>query len=477
MGSTSDLGRRDVIKRATAMGLIALPSAGLLSACASGGSDTTKKVAKGTKSAKNPLAVNATAGLEVVIFNGGFGDQYAKDAEKIYQSEFPKAHITHKATQDISPTLQPRFVGGTPPDLIDNSGAKAMDAPTLISKGQVAELSPLLDAPSFDDPSKKVRDTLLPGTLEMGQFGNSKTYLLNYAYTVYGIWYSQKLLNENGWTYPKTWDEMLALCAQAKKKGIAGWTYAGKYPYYLPFGLYGFIGKIGGVEVLNAIDNLEPNAWKADAVKKAFEAYAELYAKGYILKGTPGIDHIQSQTQWTKYKAVFIPDGSWVENEAKPTTPSDFQMTMAPPTGLDSSDKMPFGTLWAQAGEGYMVPAQAKNAPGGMEMLRIMLSKKSAANFSKLVSSLSCVQGATDGMALPPGLKSASGALATATAQKLVVNPRVADWYPTLEKENIGGALGEMMAGRMSATDAINAIQKAADDTAKDSSIPKYKHA
>ena len=83
---------------------------------------------------------------------------------------------------------------------------------------------------------------------------------------------------------------MLALCEKAKKKGIAGWTYAGKYPYYLPFSLYPFIGKIGGREVLDAIDNLEPNAWKDPAVKAAFEAYYELYKKGYILKGTPGLD-------------------------------------------------------------------------------------------------------------------------------------------------------------------------------------------
>ena len=475
MGSTSDLGRRDLIRRAAALGLSAVPGAGLLSACASSGSGGDgQKVAKGTKSAKNPLAVNDTAPLEVVIFDGGFGQQYAKDAEALYKQEFPKAAITHRATQDISPTLQPRFVGGNPPDLIDNSGAKAMDAPTLISKGQIAELSPLLDAPSIDDPNVKVRDTLLPGTLEMGQFGNDKVYLLSYAYTVFGIWYSGKLMRDNGWTYPKTWDEMLALCEQAKKKGIAGWTYAGKYPYYLPFGLYPFIGKIGGRQVLDAIDNLEPNAWRNDAVKKAFDAYYELQAKGYILKGTPGIDHIQSQTQWTRYKALFIPNGSWVENEAKPTTPADFEMTMAPPPGLDSSDRMPFGTLWAQAGEPFMVPQQARNVPGGMEMLRIMLGKKSAGDFSRLVSSLSCVKGATDGMNLPPGLKSSSAALAAAGNNLL--NPRIADWYPSLEKEKIGGALGEMMAGRMTPDEAISAIQKAADEVAKDDSVTKYKH-
>ena len=35
-------------------------------------------------------------------------------------------------------------------------------------------------------------------------------------------------------------------CAKAKKQGIAGWTYAGKHPYYFSFTLYPFIGKIGG---------------------------------------------------------------------------------------------------------------------------------------------------------------------------------------------------------------------------------------
>ena len=80
---------------------------------------------------------------------------------------------------------------------------------------------------------------------------------------------------------------MLALCEKAKKKGIAGWTYPGKYPYYLPFSLYPFIGKIGGREVLDAIDNLEPNAWKDPAVKAAFEAYYELVQEGLHPQGHP----------------------------------------------------------------------------------------------------------------------------------------------------------------------------------------------
>ncbi|MGW2514674.1 N-acetylglucosamine/diacetylchitobiose ABC transporter substrate-binding protein [Streptomyces scopuliridis] len=480
MGSTSaqnseGLGRRDVIKRSAAIGLITVPTMSFLASCASSDSGSDKKAEKGKATEKNPLGVNASAPLDFVLFDGGFGTEYATDAVKGYEKAFPDAKVKFTPTQKIQSELQPRFNGGTPPDLIDNSGAEQMDMGVLAGKKQLADLTPLMDAPSFDDPAKKVRDTLRPGVLEMGQLDGDPVWIMYYAYTVYGVWYSQTALDKLDAQYPEDWDAMLALCAKAKKKGIAGWTYAGKYPYYIPFSLYPFIGKIGGREVLDAIDNLEPNAWKHPAVKSAFEAYFELYKKGYILQGTPGLDHIQSQTAWTEGKALFIPNGSWVENEAAKTTPKDFQMKVAAPSSLDSSDKLPFGALWASGGEPFIVPANAKNPDGGMEQLRIMLSEESSKNFTSKVKSLSSFNGGTDGLSLSTALQAGVDALAKAGDN--VLNPRLQDWYVELQKQKIGvGVLGELMAGRMTPAEAVKKCQEFADATAKDSAIKHYKH-
>ncbi|GGY04849.1 N-acetylglucosamine/diacetylchitobiose ABC transporter substrate-binding protein [Streptomyces minutiscleroticus] len=484
MGSTSaehdgprGTGRRDLIKRSAALGLISVPTMSFLASCASGGGGGDEdKAEAGKKTAKNPLAVNETAQLEFVLFDGGFGKEYATDAIKIYEKNFPKAPgVKFSATQKIQSTLQPRFNQGNPPDLIDNSGAEQMDMGVLVGKKQLADLTPLLDAPSYDDPAKKVRDTLRPGIVEMGQFDGDKVWILYYAYTVYGVWYSRRLLDSLDARYPETWDEMLAVCEKARKRGIAPWTYAGKYPYYIPFSLYPMIGKVGGREVLDAIDNLEPNAWRHPAVKACFEAYYELYRKGYILKGTPGLDHIQSQTAWTKGDALFIPNGSWVENEASKTLPADFDLAVSAPTGLDASDKLPFGTLWASGGEPFVVPARARNASGGMEQLRIMLGEASSKNFTAKVKSLTAFDGGTDGIELTPGLK--SGVAALEKAGENVLNPRLQDWYVQLQKEKIGvSGLGEMMAGRLTPAEAIKRIQGFADEAAKDSSIQHYKH-
>ncbi len=54
---------------------------------------------------------------------------------------------------------------------------------------------------------------------------------------------------------------------------------------------------------------------------------------------------------------------------------------------------MPWEALHSTAGEGYIVPAQAKNLAGGKEFLRAMLSKEAATNFAKTTFSSSIVKG------------------------------------------------------------------------------------
>ncbi len=471
MTSSPYLNRRALIRRSAAAGLFTIPAVGALSSCASGGGDD-DSVERQEATDSNPFGVSPDAELEVVIFDGGFGDQYALDAEEIYQGSY--GSVDHTKTTEIQTRLQPRMVQGDPPDVVNNSGADAMDIAALIRNEQVHDLTELLDAPSLDDPSVTIRDTLMPGTVEMGQFGSETVYQLNYAYTVYGQWYSRTALERLEVEYPRTWDEMIAVCEKAKQEGIAGWTYPGVYPYYFNFTLYPFIGKIGGAEVLRAIDNLEPNAWRHDAVRSAFEAYYELTARGYVLQGSPGLTHEESQDEWNQYRALFIPNGSWVENESARNTPDDFEMAVGPPTSLDSSDAMPFETIWASGSEPFFVPSDAANVPGGLEFLRIMLGSESTRNFTELVSSLTCVRGAADGLTLPPGLTSASETLAAAGDNLLI--PRLPDWYRQLNNEEIGGAIAAMMAGEIEPDEAITRCQRAADATAQDDSITKFQH-
>ncbi|MEV0323477.1 N-acetylglucosamine/diacetylchitobiose ABC transporter substrate-binding protein [Streptomyces sp. NPDC050658] len=477
MGSTS-FNRRDVMKKAAVTGLLAVPAVGALTSCASGGGDE-NKAEKGEKSKKNPLGVKTDAALGVYIFNGGYGDKYAQFVTDMYKKRYPKSDPEQKATTKIATQLQPKIVRGKPTaDVVNNSGADQMNIGKLVHNKQVADLGEVLDAPSWDDPNVKVRDTLVPVVETMGQFGGKECYQLNIAVTVYGNWYSKKLLEEGlDSEYPETWDAMLAVCKKAKAKGIHGWSYPGGHPRYMFFSMYAMFAQRGGRDVITAMDYLEPDAWKNDAVKDVFEAWEELVAKKYVLTGFDGTEaHTEMQTAWTEGgKCLFVPNGSWVENEAKETTPKDFQMTVGATPSLDSGDKMPFGTLYAPAGEPFIVPSKAQNVQGGLEWLRMMYSKEAALNLFKEVGSIPAVKGAIDGQKLPSGTASAQKAIDAAGEN--VVIPKFYDWYNELFREDFNNMIAKFMLGQIGTKQAMDTMQKASERILKDPDITKVKKA
>ena len=164
-------------------------------------------------SADNPFGVPANSAVDAVIFNGGYGIDYVEFAAKQMQTLHEGVTVKVSPSTQIAQELQPRFVAGNPPDLIDNSGAGNIGMATILA--QLEDLTSVIDAPNLE--GTKIRDTLFGGVLEPGTF-DGKLAAINYALTVYALWYSASLFEENGWTPPKTWDEAYELGVKAKEK-------------------------------------------------------------------------------------------------------------------------------------------------------------------------------------------------------------------------------------------------------------------
>ena len=471
-----DLSRRSVLKTSAALGLMAVPAVGLLSACASGGDDGGDDVSA-NGDAKNPFSVDGKKPLEVVIFPGGFGKDYPTGQKAVYNKEFPDAAVEIKFIEDIRAELAPRFQGKNPPDVLQNEGANKIPHGELVANNQYHDLQALLDAPTIDDPNVKIKDILYPGVVEGGTFktadGSSKFLVLKYTYSMYGIWYSQKLFDEKGWTAPTTWTEMLALCEKIKAAGIAPFTYTGVHTYYIRDMLVTLAVRHGGPEVLKAVDNLEPNAWKNPSWVAAAQALYDLKKKGYILDGSEGLDHRQSQARWVKGDAAFIPVGGWLENEEKAILTKEFQMRVIGMPPLEGS-KNP-QAINAGANEGFAVPTDGKNPQGGMEWLRVMLSAEGRKAFGEQTGTPTVVKGAKEGLPLEdkPGLKSMVEQMEK--NGQYAFQMMVGDWYPQFGDGVLNPALGDLMANRKTAEEALDAIQKGADAVAADDSIEKQK--
>ena len=345
--------------------------------------------AAGPTSAENPFGLAANSSTEAVIFKGGYGIDYADFAGKAMQTKNAGSTVKVSPATNIAQTLQPRFVAGNPPDVIDNSGAGLIGINTI--RDQLADLTDVINANNYE--GTKIADTLYPGVTAPGTF-DGKFVQLNYVLTVYALWYSASLFESEGWTVPKTYDEMYDLGGKAKAKGkyLLGW---GKEAatYYQTMAIASAI-KQGGNDVRLALENLKPDCWSLPAIQSVFTGLKKIIDAGYVKPGGAGTQFTAAQAQWSNDQDfILYPSGGWIENEMKTQTKDGFKMTGAPEPTVDGSSAMPWEALHSTAGEGYIVPAQAKNLAGGKEFLRAMLSKDAATNFAKTTFSSSIVKG------------------------------------------------------------------------------------
>lgn len=462
MSATPDLNRRTLLRRAAAAGLLTLPAAGVLSACA--GSEPAQDDSSGAaKSKDNPFGVKDDSSVKVVIFNGGLGDQWAMEDEAVFKAKYPNITVNMSSTQKIKTEEQPKMAT-RPSDVVMNSGADIMDISTLINESAIEPLDDLLDAPAWDSEGT-VADTLLPGTVSDGTF-QGKFYVVNIAYTVWGNWYNAALFDKEGWQPPKTFDEFFALAPKIKAKGVAPYVYDAVHGYYPRWALMATIWKSAGKQAVIDIDNLKENAWKADGVLPALQAWEKLVKDKLLLPGK--LDHTQSQQAWLDGKAAFIQLGTWLKNEMAETIPPGFEMKLSDYWSLGASDKAP-NDVYAGAGEGIVVPSKAPNKAAAKEFLRAVLSKEGSAKFAELTKSLASTKGSGDNVQ-DSALASANELMSNAPQD--LVSFKFWNFYADLDKAS-QNFCAELMAGRLTAQEFVDGMQAAADKVAKDSSVKK----
>jgi N-acetylglucosamine transport system substrate-binding protein len=420
--------------------------------------------------AMNPLGLEPGIPVEGVFFEGGYGRAYIDHAADMFRALHPENEMSVAGIQRVGEQLRPRFIGGNPPDVIDNSGAGNLDTAGLVAEGQLADLEPLMNAPALDTPGTTFAETLFPGSQADGIY-DGRQLVLHIAYTVNGIWSSSTLMQENGWEVPDTWDEFMGLCETIKSEGMNPWTYQGRFPQYMVFGvLMPLIYKIGGIQPIINIDNLEDGAWEDPAVVQAVELMAQLHENDYIMPGTEGLTHTEAQAEWLQGNAVFLPCGTWLENEMRELTPDDFNMVLDPVPGVEGGAGSP-ESINASAGEIYFVPSQANNVIGGMEFMRCMLSRESARFFAENVSSIMPVVGGTEGIEVSTAMQSALDAVDEAGDE--IFNYSFSTWYIDLSDES-RDRTGDLLTGRISSDEFVEAMQRMSDQVKADPDIQKY---
>lgn len=460
------LQRRGFLRGALATAVL-VPLGGTLASCAGGGGTAATSAAGGdVDPTKNPFGVAKTGALDAVIFKGGYGIDYVDFAGAIFTKNFPDVKVKISPSTDIAQELQPRFVGGNPPDLIDNSGAKSIGFASILD--QLEDLKSVTEANNLE--GKKIADTLYDGVLAPGTFGG-KVAAINYVLTVYAMWYSKTLFDANGWKVPTTWDEAMELGAKAKAQGKFLFLWGKEAAtYYQTMAIESAI-KEGGDSVRLSLENLKPDSWSQPAVQSVFSALEKIIKAGYMKPGGAGTKFTAAQAQWSNNQdALLYPSGSWIENEMKDQTKADFKMMGAPIPVVSKTPKIPQTGIRSAAGEPFIIPTKGANVAAGKELLRTMLSKDAAVNFAKTKLAPTVVKGTV------PADGFGSTALVSQTTMLDAAGKNIFTWnFIDLYGMNADMLVpwNSFLAGDLDTAGLTKALQAITDKVANDSSVKK----
>lgn len=335
--------------------------------------------------------------LNLAIFEGGYGRDYWDEMVKEFEAAYPGVKVNMQISPQIDDIIRPQIVAGEIPDFIQDEGASDMDSVlgTMLTQNKVEDLTDVFDGNALGEstPLKdKIRDGVL-ASRACAPYGDGKVYVAPNILSPTGVLYNKTLFDKNGWKVPETWDEMFALGDETKKQGVALMTYAGIYPSYIECMLWPALASAAGMDVLDKISDYDPDAMDDPAVLQVLQNVAKIGTGGYLLDGTVGLNHTQSQSDFMLDKAALIPNGDWVPNEMKDAPRTDnFQFAMTAGPKLDASE-----TTYVYASvDNSFIPSDAKNKDVAKEFMRFLYTDSSIKAAAKYCNGLYATKNAAE---------------------------------------------------------------------------------
>ena len=206
-------------------------------------------------------------------------------------------------------------------------------------------LQPALDAGQvidvFDEDIDRVNTTFAPYLLDLEELaakynyeetaiagligacrevGGGKLMSVPYQPNVFNFFYNAKIFEEVGVSEPKTWDELLDVCAKIK---AAGYTPITCDDAYITCMIGYHLGRLVGEE---GVRDIVANAkWDDPAVVQFAKEYEELASLGYFSTNIESNVWPNGQNvELAGGQAAMYLNGSWLPNEVKGITGEDF---------------------------------------------------------------------------------------------------------------------------------------------------------
>lgn len=391
--------------------------------------------------------------LELQLFAGGYGETFWKEAIDGFKKENPDINIITNIGPKVNDQMKTRWISGNPPDIVYVDGAGMPEAlPQLIKDGKIMDLKPWFETAKNAD-GNPIKENLINGVLRET---DGKVYQAPYIFNSWGMFYDEKLLKDNGITPPTDFDSLVQAGEQLKSKNVSALCYTGVYALYLLRGsVLAAVASEGGQQTIDDIMDLKEGVFLSPAFKKAIEKIKILADKRLIMDGCVAMNHTQSQMEWLKRKAAFIPNGLWLESEMKKDTPSDFSMRYTPSIFLEKGKKMVIFPDFI----GLAVSSQTKNPEAAKAFLSYLYKESVIKRFVELNNTPTVFK---------VNMSSLNISETTKSVQKYITDPNVifiskkrAEIVPEVETE-ISNGLNSLVQNEITVDELCERVEKAA---------------
>ena len=333
--------------------------------------------------------------LNIAIFEGGFGRAYWDDIVVQFERANPGVRVNMIIDPEIGNIISPRIAVGDWPDLINLADNERSGVVTsMVQNRELLDLTDVFNDIVLDRPGTRLRDIIIPGMLESTKYSpydDGKIYMAPFSVGPMGMVYNRTLFQQKGWKLPSTWDEFFALENELRKPenyvNIGGqmvkrslFTYQGIYGAYLESVFWPALASTAGLNAINDITSYRDGSFRRQEVRDLVSTFVRIGTQGYLMEGTVALNHTQSQTDMMLGKALFIPNGTWMEGEmADAPRESGFAFGMMPPPTLRGGQDHYVLSSYDQ----IQIPKQAKNPELAKKFLRFLYTRESIISFAR----------------------------------------------------------------------------------------------
>ncbi len=199
--------------------------------------------------------------------------------------------VTFNTTRDLNAVLAAGVKAKTLPDIA-----------ILPNPGKLQELAKQGVLKQLNYLSKSDLKNYAKTWISLGSYGGKLYGVYFKVANKSVVWYNPKEFKKNGWTVPKTWDELIALDKKIVAAGKTPWSIGADIGWPLSDWIENIMIRTAGPDTYDKWINHEIS-WTDPAVKKAFQVWGEIVGNPKNLAG--GIDGTLATTFQNGAIAVF----------------------------------------------------------------------------------------------------------------------------------------------------------------------------